>query len=44
MGRALYADTNLWMVLPDGTNLDVTPFVAGADFYTMDVTSQKYPP
>jgi hypothetical protein len=44
MGRALYADTNLWMVLPDGTNLDVTPFVAGADFYRMDIASQKYIP
>jgi hypothetical protein len=44
MGRALYADTSLWMVLPDGTNLDVTPFVAGADFYRMDITSQKYIP
>ena len=42
MGQALYADTNLWMALPNGTNLDVTPFVAGSDFYTMDVTEQKY--
>ena len=44
MAHALYADTNLWMVLPDGTNLDVTPCIAGADFYTMNVTSQKYIP
>jgi hypothetical protein len=44
MAHALYADTNLWMVLPDGTNLDVTPYVAGADFYTMNVTEQKYIP
>jgi len=44
MGRALYADMNLWMVLPDGASLDVTPFVAGADFYTMAVGSQKYIP
>ena len=35
---------NLWMVLPDGTNLDVTPFVASQDFYTMAVTEQKYAP
>jgi hypothetical protein len=44
MGRALYADANLWMVLPDCTDLDVTPFVAGSDFYTMSVTPQKYTP
>jgi hypothetical protein len=44
MGHGLCADTNLWMVLPDGTNLDVTPFVAGTDFYRMDITSQKYTP
>jgi hypothetical protein len=44
MGQALGADTKLWMMLPDGTDLDITPLVAGADFYTMDVTSQKYPP
>ena len=34
MGRALYADGSLWRVLPDGADLDVTPFVAGQDFYT----------
>jgi hypothetical protein len=44
LAHALYADTNLWMVLPDGTNLDVTPYIAGADFYTMNVTEQKYIP
>ena len=44
LGQALYPDTNLWMVLPDATNLDVTPFVAGVDFYTMSVTEQKYMP
>jgi hypothetical protein len=44
LGQALRADTNLWMVLPDGTNLDVTPFVAGADFYRMDIIRQKYVP
>jgi hypothetical protein len=42
MGRALYADTNLWLVLPNGTNLDVTPLVAGLDFYRMDVVAHKY--
>jgi hypothetical protein len=44
MGRALYADGNLWRVLPNGTNLDVTPFVASQDFYTMSLTEQKYAP
>jgi hypothetical protein len=44
MGQALHPDTNLWLVLPDGTNLDATPFVAGADFYRMEVTAQKYVP
>ena len=44
MGHALYPDTNLWMVLPDGTNLDATPFVAGVDFYRMDPSRQKYVP
>ena len=44
MGRALDADSKLWMMLPDGTNLDITPFVSGLDFHTMDITSQKYPP
>jgi hypothetical protein len=44
IGRALYADTNLWVVLPNGTNLDATPFVAGADFYQMTVTEQKHIP
>ena len=43
-GEVLPADTNLWMVLPDGIDLDVTPAVVGADFYTMDVASQKYIP
>jgi hypothetical protein len=44
MAQALYADTNLWIVLPDAVDLDVTPYVAGADFYTMNVISQKYIP
>lgn len=44
LAHALYADANLWMVLPGGTNLDVTPYIAGADFYTMNVTEQKYIP
>jgi hypothetical protein len=42
LGQTLRADTNLWLVLPDGTNLDVTPFVAGADFYRMHIVEQKY--
>jgi hypothetical protein len=44
MGRQLYPDTNLWIVLPDGTNLEATPFVAGVDFYRMDPSEQKYIP
>jgi hypothetical protein len=44
MGQALYPDSNLWMVLPDGTNLDATPLVAGVDFYRMDPGRQKYVP
>jgi hypothetical protein len=44
LGRALYADANLWLALPNGTNLDVTPFVAGADFYRTGVAEQKYVP
>jgi hypothetical protein len=44
LGQSLYPDTNLWLVLPDATNLDATPFVAGVDFYRMDVTGQKYIP
>jgi hypothetical protein len=44
MGQALYADGNLWMVLPDGANLDVTPYVNGQDFCTTAVAEQKYMP
>ena len=44
MGQAIYPDTNLWIVLPDGTNLDATPFVAGVDFYTHNPSEQKYVP
>jgi hypothetical protein len=32
------------MVLPDCTDVDVTPFVAGSDFYSMTITKQKYTP
>ncbi len=41
--RALGADGNLWMVLPEGTTgLDVTPVVKDVDFYTFNVNTQKY--
>lgn len=44
LAQAIRADTNLWLVLPDGTNLDVTPFVTGADFYKTDLWVQKFTP
>ena len=34
MGKPLGSDGNLWVLLPDNTNLDVTPIVAGVDYYT----------
>jgi hypothetical protein len=35
---------NLYLVLPDNTNLDVTPFVTGpnSDYYTFNITATKY--
>ncbi len=38
----LQADGNLYVVLPDGQDIDVTPTVAGLDFYTFSVSGQKY--
>jgi hypothetical protein len=41
LGR-LGSDGNLWLLLPDGTNLDVTPTVAGVDYYTFTETPTEY--
>ena len=41
MGK-LGADGNRWVVLPDDQDIDVTPTVAGLDFYTFSVSGQKY--
>ena len=35
------SDGKLWTVLPDGQDLDVTPYVAGKDSYTFSVGAQK---
>jgi hypothetical protein len=43
LGKTLGADGNLYLLLPDNTNLDITPILAGApDYYTFNVTAQKY--
>jgi hypothetical protein len=39
----LKADGNLWLTLPDDTEKDITPTVAGKDFFTFSVGGQKYP-
>ena len=36
------SDSNLWVVLPDNTNVDVTVHVRNKDFYTFNVQQQKY--
>ncbi len=39
----LDSDGNLYVMLPDGTNLDATPIIAGApDYYTFNVTALKH--
>ena len=40
----LKADGNLWLALPDGADKDITPTLAGKDFYTFGVSGQKYNP
>ena len=40
---ALKADGNLWLTLPDDVEKDITPYVAGNDFYTFNVSGQEYP-
>jgi len=39
---ALKADGNLWLTLPDDVDKDITPCVAGNDFFTFSVGGQKY--
>jgi len=39
---SLKADGNLWLTLPDNVEKDITPKVAGKDFYTFNVSGQKY--
>ena len=41
-GQAVGADGSLWLALPDGQDLDVTPRVKNQDFYTFTVNQQKY--
>ena len=43
MGK-LKADGNLWMMLPNCQDLDVTPQVAGLAFYNFDVNGHEYHP
>ena len=43
LGKTLGSDGNLYLLLPDNTNMDITPVIAGApDYYTFNVTTQKY--
>jgi hypothetical protein len=43
LGKTLGSDGNLYLLLPDNTNLDATPIIAGAPaYYTFNVTAQKY--
>lgn len=44
LGHTLNPDGSLWVSLPDGTNFDITPVIPGVDFYTFDITQQKYSP
>lgn len=46
MGRQLDTNGNLYVALPDNTNLDVTPFICvpNAPYYTFNVTATKYIP
>ncbi len=41
---ALKADGQLWLALPDNVDKDITPTVAGLDFYAFSVGGQKYRP
>ena len=38
----LKANGTLWLVLPDNTDKDITPTIAGMDFYKFSVGGQKY--
>lgn len=42
LGKNLDTNGVLYTILPDGQDLDVTPQVKGADFYTFGVGGQKY--
>jgi len=42
MEKALDINSNVYVVLPDNADLDVTPRVQGEDFYAFNVQQQKY--
>jgi hypothetical protein len=42
MGQALDINSNVYVVLPDNQDIDVTPRVQNKDFYTFNVDKQKY--
>jgi hypothetical protein len=44
MGHSLGIDGNLYAVLQDNTEEDVTPKVSGVNDYTFSVSAQKYTP
>ena len=39
---ALGADGVKYLALPDNADVDVTPYVAGVDYYTWNISQQKY--
>ena len=41
LGQALDTNGNVYVALPDNTNVDVTPYVSGKDFYTFNLDKQK---
>lgn len=41
-GQCLDANGNAYLILPDNSEIDVTPQVDGIDFYTFGITAQKY--
>jgi hypothetical protein len=43
-GKALGSDGNLYVILPDNDEVDVTPTVDGMDYYTFGLTANKYTP
>jgi hypothetical protein len=46
LGKKLYPEVSggsRWMTLPDGIEMDITPYVAGLDSYDYSMTPQKYP-